>query len=120
MSSDVYLDFNEGKENADSVRIGHLGIMGHDVLRYHDEDLMGRLRTLQIASGGVVHEWVPDAAARLCDRFKHFVKKFEADPPYYAMGRDLWESGFDDFPTDDSIAQDFRENIGKTWDLRVD
>lgn len=120
MSTDVYIDFNEDEEECETVRIGHLGIMGHDIMRYHNEDLIERFRTLHTASGGIVHEWVPEAAARLCKRFEYFVKKVESDTPYYAAGRPMWDKGFDDFPTAKSIAGEFQENIGKTWGVRID
>jgi hypothetical protein len=115
MSSDVYIDFNEGKEGSDWYRIGGLGTMS-----YFEIDLLEQIRTLQTASKGVVTPWLPEALATIHLKFEEYAKHAKENPmETLCMNAYEW-NGEDDFYSSKEIKSLFEENIGKTWDTRVD
>jgi hypothetical protein len=116
MSSDVYIDFNEDKEGADYDRIGHLG-----TISYYEINLLEQVRTLEVASGGVVTQWLPEAIERLFSAFQSWVAWANQNTMKASMLSSCnWIPGSNDFVAPHSVRMLFEENMGKTWQTRVD
>jgi hypothetical protein len=111
MSSDVYIDFNEDKDGADYDRVGHLGL-----LSYYDTNLLEQIRTLVIASEGIVTSWLPEAMERIFANFEKWISEVNDNP---FLAGNAYEVP-NDFMNPASVKTMFQENMGKTWQVRID
>lgn len=132
MSTDVYVDFDEPltleeriAHGADwpSERIGHLAAMSFQYPGYW-HPLIESLRVLDIASGGVVLTWVPDAVETVV---KHWRAALTAELARWKSPADFcgafgvqYSQDTEDAPEAGELRELFNENLGRRWSIRVD
>jgi hypothetical protein len=116
MSSDVYIDFNEGMAGEDIGNwIGHLGVMSN-----YGFNLLERLQDICYKHKNVVTPKVVYLIGNACDDFAAWCQSVDngadCDSPYvWVPGR--WRTLC---PTKESIQLLFENKYGSKWEIRVD